>query len=102
MREFQEKHEIEIETIIAMTEAKLIIDEPIFTVECEHQEARTEAEISRTRVVLISQRQRRVLRANNVAVSVSKIMHLRNARIVLNAGIQTFPYKIALIQMGTS
>ena len=55
----QEKPEIEIETIIAITEAALTTDEPIATVErnSQHQEARTEAGIGRTRVVLSSQRQ---------------------------------------------
>ena len=56
----QEKPEIEIETIIAITEAALIIDEPITTVErnCQHHEAIREAEIGRTRVEPSSQRQR--------------------------------------------
>ena len=54
------KPEIEVETIIAITEAALIIDVPIATVERNRQqkEARTEAEIGRTRVVLSIQRQR--------------------------------------------
>ena len=44
--------EIEIGTIIAITETALIIDEPIATVERDrqHHEARTEAEIGKTRV----------------------------------------------------
>ena len=48
----QEKPEIEMETIIAITEAALIIYETIAIVERDrqHQEARTEAEIGRTRV----------------------------------------------------
>ena len=56
----QEKPEKEEETIIAITEAALTIDEPIATLERDrqHQEARTEAEIGRTRVVPSSQRQR--------------------------------------------
>ena len=51
---------MEIETIIAITEIALIIDEPITTIELDrqHQEARTEAEIGRTGVVPSSQRWR--------------------------------------------
>ena len=95
----QEKPEIEIETIIAITEAALIIDEPIGTVERDrqHQEARTEAEIGRTRVVPSSQRQRWVLREKNIAVAVSEIMHLRNAGIVLNVGVPIISNEIARI-----
>ena len=60
MNVVQEKREIDIENIIAITEAALIIDEPIATVERnrQHQEAGTEAEIGRTGVVPSSQRQR--------------------------------------------
>ena len=56
----QANSEIEIETIIDITEAAVIIDEPITTVErnCQPQEARMEAKIDRTRVVPSSQRQR--------------------------------------------
>ena len=90
MSEIQEEPEIEIETIIAMAEAPLIVDEPITKVErsCQLQKTRTEAEIDRTRVVPSSQRQQWVLRRKNDAVAVSKNMHLRNARMVLNEGIQ--------------
>ena len=51
--EAQEKPEIETETIIALTEAALIIDKPIATVgrKRQHSEAKTESEIIRTRVV---------------------------------------------------
>ena len=51
-------------TIIAITEAALMIDEPIPIVERnrQDQEARTQAETGRTRVVPSSQRQRLVLR----------------------------------------
>ena len=47
-------------TIIAITEAALIIVDTIATVErnCQHQEAIAEAEIGRTRVAPSSQRQR--------------------------------------------
>ena len=38
MSVFQEKPEIEIETIVAITEAALIIDEPIATVERDRQQ----------------------------------------------------------------
>ena len=88
--EVQEKSEIEIETTIAITEAALIIDEQITTVEFDpqHQEAKTEAAIGRTRVVPSNQRQRWDLRERNDAVGVSEIMHLRIARIVLNLGVQ--------------
>ena len=60
MSELQEKREIETETIIAMKEAALIIDKQITIVERnrQHQEAKTEADIGRTRVVRSSQRQR--------------------------------------------
>ena len=60
--EAQEKPEIE--TIIAITEAALIIDKPIATVgrNRQHSEARRESEIIRTTVVPSSQRQRWVLR----------------------------------------
>ena len=53
----QDKPEIEVETMKAITEAALIIDEPIATVEreCQHQEARTEAEIGLLRIVPSSQ-----------------------------------------------
>ena len=53
----QEKLEIEIETKIAITEAPLIIDETITTVEAIAN-TRTEAEIGCTKVVPSSQRQR--------------------------------------------
>ena len=55
--EVHEKPDIELEIIVTIT--ALIIDEPITTVERnrKHQEARTEAEIGRTRVVPSRQRQ---------------------------------------------
>ena len=57
--EVQKKPEIEIETKLAITEAALILDESITTVKRnrQHREARTEAEIGRTRVVPSNQRQ---------------------------------------------
>ena len=72
--------------MIAITKAMLITDEPITTVERDRQnkEARTEAEIGRTRFVPSRQRQRYVLIEKNVAVVVGEIMHLRNKKIVLN------------------
>ena len=58
--EVQEKTEIEIEVLIAITEAALSIDETITKVERvrQHREVRAEAEKDRTRVVPTSQRQR--------------------------------------------
>ena len=102
--EVQEKPELEIETIIAIKEAALIIDEPVTTVErdCQHQEARTEAEIGRTRVVPSIQRQSWVLSEKNVVVSISEMMLRRNARIVLNVGVLIFSNKISGIQTRTS
>ena len=78
-----------------------MIDEPITTVErdCQHKEARAEAEIARTRVVPSSQR---ILRWKNVAVAVSEIVHLRNARIVLNVGVQIISNEFARIYTRTS
>ena len=53
MSEVQEKLQIEIEIIKAITEAELILDGSIPTVEsnCQHQEARTGTNIGRKRVV---------------------------------------------------
>ena len=100
LSEIQEKPEIEIETIIAMTETPLIVDDSIKTVEhnCQLQKARTEAEIGRTRVVPSSQRQQCVLRRKNVVVAVREIMHLRNARMVLNVGIQFISKKMTVFK----
>ena len=60
MNEDKDKLEIEIEFIIAITEAALIIDETLRTVERnrQHQEARIEAGTDSTRGVPSSQRQR--------------------------------------------
>ena len=60
MNETQEKADIETEIIIAIAEAKLLIDKPITTVErdCQHQEAKTEALFGRTRNMSSSQKQR--------------------------------------------
>ena len=63
----------------------------------KHQEARTEAEIGRTRVVRAVKNSGEFWERKNVAVAVSEIMHLRNARNVLNVGVQIITNEIARI-----
>ena len=77
----------------------MIKDEPIATVERDRQqqEARTKADIGRTKVVPSSQRQRWVLREQNVTFVVSEIMHIKNARINFNVGVEIISNEIAHI-----
>ena len=74
--------------MIAITEAALIIDEPITTVErnCQHQEPRTEAEVARTRGVPSGHKQRLVLRGKMPPLRSASYMHLRKVRFFSKCG----------------